>query len=107
MAEKISRATDSKTSSSILSKKDQPRRLFFQPKLTIGPTDDVYEQEADATADKVMGMGDHEQIQTKISPLDIQRKCATCEEEEEHAQRKEEQASHLQGQEPFHYIGCH
>jgi hypothetical protein len=92
IAEKISRAKDSKTSASFLSRKDQAKHLFFQPKLTVGPTNDVYEQEADAVADKVMRMEDHEQIQTKISPLNIQRKCAACE-EEEHAQRKEDRAS--------------
>src|SRR5688572_14212092 len=62
--------------------------FFFQPKLTIGPTDDVYEREADAVADKVMRMMDNEQIQTKISPVLMQRKCAACE-EEKHVRRKE------------------
>lgn len=99
IAEKISRAKDSKTSASFLSKKDQAKHLFFQPKLTVGPSNDVYEQEADAVADKVMGMGDHEQIQTKISLLDIQRKCAACE-EEEHAQRKEDGDSHQRSEAP-------
>ena len=64
--------------------------LFFQPKLTIGPTDDVYEREADAAADKVMRMEDSGQIQPKISPIRIQRMCPTCEEEEK-AQRKEKE----------------
>ena len=93
IAEKISREKDSKASASFLSKKDQAKHLFFQPKLTVGPTNDVYELEADAVADKVMGMGDHEHIQTKISALDIQRKCAACE-EEERAQRKEAGVGH-------------
>ena len=30
------------------------KELFFQPKLTINPPNDIYEQEADAMADKVM-----------------------------------------------------
>lgn len=34
---------------------------FFRPKLTIGPTNDVYEQEADAVADKVMRMEQDEE----------------------------------------------
>ena len=31
-------------------------RLFFQPKLTINQPNDIYEQEADATADSIMNM---------------------------------------------------
>lgn len=77
----------------------EKNRKFFQPKLTIGPTDDVYEHEADAVADKVVRMQDHQQIQTKISPLGIQRKCAACE-EEEHVQRKEDGGSHQRSETP-------
>src|SRR5687767_1190454 len=61
---------------------------FFQPKITIGPVDDVYEREADDVADKVMRMEDSE-LQTKTSPVNIQRKCAACEEEDQ-IQRKED-----------------
>ncbi|HEY5749330.1 MAG TPA: DUF4157 domain-containing protein [Chryseolinea sp.] len=64
------------------------RRLFFQPKLAIGPTDDVYEREADAVADQIMRKGDGKTVQPKISPVVIQAKCAACEEEEK-LQRKE------------------
>lgn len=53
------------------------KALFFQPKLAINPPDDHYEQEADATADRVMRMP-------------VQRKCKHCEEEEKQLQRKEE-----------------
>lgn len=61
---------------------------FFQPKLTINQPNDVYEQEADAMADKVMRM-EQPFIQAKPVPLTpIQRKCAECEKEEK-AQRKE------------------
>lgn len=62
---------------------------FIQPKLTINQPNDVYEQEADAMADKVMRM---EQPGVQLKPLPItgvQRKCAHCEEEEKQAQRKE------------------
>lgn len=62
--------------------------VFIQPKLTIGPVDDPYEREADAVADKVMRMSDPETLQTKYSPILIQRKCTACEEEEEKLQRK-------------------
>jgi hypothetical protein len=87
-AAKISNEKASEANRSFISKNKQSKPLFFQPKLTIGPTDDIYEREADAVADRVMRMSDHEQIQTKISPLNIQRKCAAC--EEEHLQRKED-----------------
>jgi hypothetical protein len=68
---------------------------FFQPKLTINQPNDVYEQEADAMADKVMRM---EQPGVQLKPLSIstvQRKCTHCEDEEK-AQRKEmnEQETH-------------
>src|SRR3954466_8873794 len=63
--------------------------FFFQPKLTINQPDDVYEQEADAVADKVMRMGDGTADKKFFSPPVIKRKCAHCEEEEKKLQRKE------------------
>src|SRR5690606_33279225 len=60
---------------------------FFQPKLTVGPVNDVYEQEADAVADRVMRMEDSDHVQPKHNISSVQRKCAECE-EEERAQRK-------------------
>jgi hypothetical protein len=62
---------------------------FIQPKLTINQPNDVYEQEADAMADKVMRM---QQPGVQLKPLSItgvQRKCAHCEEDEKKMQRKE------------------
>lgn len=60
----------------------------FQPKLIINQPNDVYEQEADAMADKVMRM-EQPLIQAKPLPVtSLQRKCAACEEEEK-AHRKE------------------
>ncbi len=68
--------------------------IFFQPKLAINQPNDVYEQEADAVADKAMQTPDHllspnAFFQPAISP--IQRKCKECEDEEEKGkmQRKE------------------
>ena len=66
--------------------------LFFkhklQPKLTINQPNDVYEQEADAMADKVMRM-QMPSVQTRPTDISyLQRKCAHCEEEEK-MQRKE------------------
>jgi hypothetical protein len=66
------------------------RKPFFQARLTVGPTDDVYEKEADAVADKVMRMTDsHQAVQPKLAISSIQRTCHECQEEEEQAQRKE------------------
>ena len=70
--------------------------LFFQPRLAIGPVDDVYEQEADSVADRVMRMPDnHEQAPffspppLTIKPL-IQEKCAGCEDEEKSDEREQD-----------------
>jgi|SRR5829696_3214609 len=48
-----------------------------QAKLTVSQPDDPFEQEADQVTDRVMRM-------------EVQRKCAGCEEEEEKLQRKEQ-----------------
>src|ERR1041385_1630358 len=60
--------------------------FFFQPKLTINAPNDIYEQEADAVADKVMRMPDKSFVNTptffKPALIPVQRKCAACEEEE-------------------------
>jgi hypothetical protein len=86
-------ATSEKSNSSsfINRKKEQPffSPVMIQPKLTIGPVDDEYEREADAVADKVMRMSNTETLQTNASPVNIQRKCEHCEEEEK-LQRKED-----------------
>lgn len=61
---------------------------IIQPKLTINQPNDIYEQEADAMADKVMRMP-AEKITTFHSDNEnIQRKCKECE-EENGLQRKE------------------
>jgi hypothetical protein len=63
-------------------------RLFIQPKLTINQPNDIYEQEADAMADKVMRM-EQPGVQLKSLPISsVQRKCEHCEDEEK-VQRKE------------------
>jgi len=65
----------------------------IQPKLTISEPGDIYEQEADAMADKVMRMYDTsagEQLFFKPADFTIQQKCAHCNEEEKlQLQRKE------------------
>ena len=56
---------------------------FIQPMLTIGPSDDHYEREADMIAERVVSTPENHFIQPKnLSPLLIQKKCAECEEEE-------------------------
>ena len=65
---------------------------IVQPKLTINQPNDIYEQEADAMADKVMRMPDpsvSDNLFFKPSVSAIQRKCTHCEEEEKKMQRKE------------------
>jgi outer membrane protein OmpA-like peptidoglycan-associated protein len=87
-------ATPEKTnSSSFVNKKKQPpffAPVTIQPKLTIGGADDHYEREANATADKVMRMTGHDIVSPKPAPIEIQRKCKACEEEEK-LQRKEKE----------------
>ena len=66
-------------------------KALVQPKLTVNQPGDIYEQEADAMADKVMQMAstpgsDHPFFSPAYTS--IQRKCAECEEEEK-VSRKE------------------
>ena len=66
----------------------------IQAKLTVNEPGDAYEQEADAVADKVMRMPDPSVFNpeipfNKVSISSLQRKCATCDEEEK-VQRKED-----------------
>ncbi|MEO8108809.1 MAG: DUF4157 domain-containing protein [Ginsengibacter sp.] len=57
--------------------------MQLQSKLNLNRPGDIYEQEADAVADKIMRMTDEGTVQTKSSPVNImQRKCATCGKEE-------------------------
>lgn len=53
--------------------------VFFQTKLTVGSANDPMEHEADSVAEKVMRMPGNSFVQ---------RKCASCEEEESKAQLK-------------------
>ncbi len=65
--------------------------IIIQPKLSVNQPGDIYEQEADAIADKVVNMVSPANLQ----PLNFlhanyhaQRKCKACEEEEKKVQRK-------------------
>ena len=69
--------------------------LFFQPKLSINQPNDVYEQEADAVADKVMRMPDtaaNNNLFFRPAVTAVQRKCMHCAEEEKQHQQKENSA---------------
>ena len=63
----------------------QKKNVFFQPKLTINQPNDVYEQEADAMADRVLKKSIQNESRPFFSPKSdsIQRKCSACEKDEE------------------------
>lgn len=56
-----------------------------QAKLEVGAPGDVYEREADAVADRVMRSP---AAGASLARLDIQRKCAACEKDDESVQRQ-------------------
>ena len=61
----------------------------IQTKLTIGSSNDKYEREADSMSNQIMRMPQSFSKQPlNKGAKDIQRKCANCEKEEEHIQRK-------------------
>jgi hypothetical protein len=65
------------------------RNAFFQPKLSINQPNDIYEQEADAVADKVVRVQNFSSKKKFFPSKVIQKKCAHCEEEGDNMQRKE------------------
>lgn len=69
--------------------KQKPTPVKIQPKLQVNEPGDVYEQEADAMAEKVM-RGDQQPAKpaavTGLIGRSVQRKCAHCEEEEKKEQ---------------------
>ncbi|HZY35747.1 MAG TPA: DUF4157 domain-containing protein [Mucilaginibacter sp.] len=84
-------------------------RAFFQPKLTVNQPNDIYEQEADYVADKVMRMTDDSVNQNgffKPATDSLQRKCQACEEEDKFVHRKEKNGNDAQsGNDLDSYIG--
>jgi len=63
---------------------------FVQPKLSINMPGDVYEQEADTMADKIVNTENIDKVSSAMPPITVQRKCADCEDEEkQNVQRKE------------------
>ncbi|RPI19303.1 MAG: DUF4157 domain-containing protein [Ignavibacteriae bacterium] len=88
----------SKNNSILFSRtKENSNPYFFQPKLQVNQPNDIYEQEADLMADKVMRMTDkdvnNQNTFFKPSGNSIQRKCNLCKEEKEKLQRKESGSS--------------
>ena len=64
----------------------RPNSPFIQPKLTINTPNDIYEQEADSMAERVMNLPEKSPLPNPtISQLNnvIQRKCAKCGEEDD------------------------
>ena len=73
-------------------------RAAVQPKLSINSPGDVYEQEADAMADKVMRMKTpSSQSFFKPAPSSVQRKCQHCEDEDKMLHRKENSSAETRG----------
>jgi len=64
---------------------------FFKPTLVVNEPGDVFEREADAVANRIMRMTNHNSIQAKFfKPVTVvQRQCTDCEEEDKKMQRKE------------------
>lgn len=67
---------------------------MLQAKLAVSQPGDQYEREADAMADKVMGIT-MTQNNFSSAPNNIQRKCAQCEEEDEQKIQRKESNSEL------------
>lgn len=60
-------------------------KLALQPKLTVGRSDDPFEQEADRVAERVMRMPGSSEV-----GVVLQRKCSSCEEEDKLQRRTED-----------------
>jgi hypothetical protein len=90
----ISPSSTKRPKNAFFQRKPSDKTVFFQPKLTVGPTDDVYEKEADAVAEKVMRMENQGVVQPKLAISSVQRTCAECaQEDEKEVQRKSSGAS--------------
>jgi hypothetical protein len=70
-----------------------PHETPYHNKLTIAPSNDPLENDADRMADKVMRMPITEQINFSPAKSNINRKCAHCEEEEEKQLQRQESNS--------------
>lgn len=77
----IKRKQNPATTSKSKSKKAFFGKQLLQKKLAIGTSNDAYEVEADAVADKVINMSDTQVNTSQQSGALVQRKCTDCEEE--------------------------
>jgi hypothetical protein len=87
----IGKSSDKKNADAAGKKQSPFFKPVVQPKLSINAPDNIYEQEADSVANKVMNSGSNDIgkasfFTASITP--IQRKCEHCEEEEKKMQRK-------------------
>ena len=105
MAPKSTKLISKKQDSFFGKKKAMPffSTPLIQPKLTVNQPNDMYEQEADAVADKVMRMED-KNTPSSFFPLlqpisNIQRNCETREEEEQ--PHKEEEPVQIKADKSF------
>ncbi|HTO61232.1 MAG TPA: DUF4157 domain-containing protein [Bradyrhizobium sp.] len=98
----VSSSRDSVDDAPTLTRSEPPSSrsplLPIQAKLRIGDADDPLEREADRVADQVMRMPDRPSVAPRLSLSTsrdhaAQRKCASCEEEEEKLRRKENEHS--------------
>lgn len=84
-------------------RKQSDSAFFVQTKLTVGQPDDKYEQEADATADKVLQrLGTNETSSAGFSPSItpfVQMKCEACEKEEKAHKKEAEDEAGIQKKE--------
>lgn len=65
------------------------KESFFQPKLMVGPGDDVYEKEADAVADHIMRASDPQPMLHQTTSNSPVQYAGAADEREEDVQRKE------------------
>jgi hypothetical protein len=78
-----------------------PRPLrAIQAKLKVGAVDDPLEREADCVADQVLRIPAQE-VSVAAAPVQLSRRCAACEEEENEVQRKPKAAG-AAGETPAH-----
>ncbi|SHN01300.1 DUF4157 domain-containing protein [Mucilaginibacter sp. OK098] len=71
-----------------------PKLPTIQPKLTVNSPGDKYEQEAEVVSEKIVQMNHYSPLQKNHSHTPVvQRKCASCEEEEQGGLQRKESGS--------------
>src|SRR5262249_50639471 len=72
---------------------------LIQPKLIVGEVNDPFEHEADRVADQVMRMPDRE-LSVGAAPMQLSRKCAACEEDEQLLRKRSDAAESAAAEAP-------